>query len=137
MDTLANVEANEKAAFLAVLNHAAHLNGVTDAEVNFINDIADQFEVTDQEITFASQPRTEDEIIELSLYITNPKTQLNLIKELFFLGYSDGNLSDEEVIFISKLSNALGIADDVLERISQWVIQGIEWQEEGEQLFGE
>ena len=135
MEDLKTVEAKEKATFVAILGYAARLNGLTDNEVDFINKIASDFNLTEEENKSAIKERNEIEIISILKYIVNPQTKLKLIRELFFLGYADGNLSNEEVLFVSKVANALNIPVETIEKISDWVIRGLEWEEEGQELF--
>ena len=135
MEDLKTTEAKEKAAFVAVLGHAARINGVTDSEVEFINNVAADFELSEEELQSSAKLRDEIQTIALLKYIVNPQTKLRLIRELFFLGYADGNLSNEEVLFVSEVGNALNVPVDTIEKISDWVIRGIEWEEEGEELF--
>ena len=54
---------------------------------------------------------------------------------MFYLGYEDGDLSDPEILFISKVGMALNIPLEKMEQISNWVIRGIEWEEEGAEIF--
>ena len=135
MDRLKTSESREKATFLATLNFAAKLDGVTQDEIIFIDEIAEDFKASKDEPDVAKKERDEDAILALLPNITNEKTKKELLRELFFLGYADGNLSDNEVIFLSKVGNKLGIDDETIERISEWVIRGIEWEEEGQELF--
>jgi len=135
MDRLKTNESREKATFLATLNFAAKLDGVTQDEITFIDEISEDFQASKDELDVAKKERDEDAILALLPNITNEKTKKELLRELFFLGYADGNLSDNEVIFLSKVGNKLGIDDETIERISEWVIRGIEWEEEGQELF--
>ena len=81
--------------------------------------------------------RTDDEVLDAVKTITNKGLALVLIREMFYLGYEDGDLSDAEIIFISKVGMALGISIDKMEEISSWVIRGLEWEEEGDEIFYE
>jgi len=135
MENLTSAESKEKATFMAILNFAAALDGITEDEQSFMDDIAADFEATAEELAVAKEARDEAAVLALLSNITDESTKKKLLRELFFLGYADGNLSDEEVVFISKVGNALGMPDELIERISEWVIRGIEWQEEGEDLF--
>ena len=135
MDRLKTNESREKATFLATLNFVAKLDGVTQDEITFIDEISEDFQASKDELDVAKKERDEDAILALLPNITNEKTKKELLRELFFLGYADGNLSDNEVIFLSKVGNKLGIDDETIERISEWVIRGIEWEEEGQELF--
>ena len=56
---------------------------------------------------------------------------------MFYLGYEDGDLSDSEILFISKVGMALNIPLEKMEQISNWVIRGIEWEEEGAEIFSD
>jgi Tellurite resistance protein TerB. len=135
MDRLKTGESREKATFLATLGFAAKLDGVTQDELDFIDEIAEDFQASKDELDAAKKDRDEEAVLALLPNITNEKTKKQLLRELFFLGYADGNLSDNEVIFLSKVGNKLGIDDETIERISEWVIRGIEWEEEGQELF--
>ncbi len=135
MDRLKTGESREKATFLATLGFAANLDGVTQDELDFIDEIAEDFQASKDELDAAKKDRDEEAVLALLPNITNEKTKKQLLRELFFLGYADGNLSDNEVIFLSKVGNKLGIDDETIERISEWVIRGIEWEEEGQELF--
>ncbi len=135
MDRLKTGESREKATFLATLGFAAKLDGVTQDELDFIDEIAEDFQASKDELDAAKKDRDEEAVLALLPNITSEKTKKQLLRELFFLGYADGNLSDNEVIFLSKVGNKLGIDDETIERISEWVIRGIEWEEEGQELF--
>lgn len=134
MDSLDDL-AKERVAFVATLGFLAALDGVTEDEASFINDIASIYGLSEQELAKAVAKKSEADIFAILKYITTPSTKLELIRELFFLGYADGNLSTEEVLFVSKVGESLGVPVDMIERISDWVIRGIEWEEEGAEIF--
>ncbi len=136
MEDVRNFTSDEKIAFLAALHFASKLNGVTIQEEDFIRNLAEEFEVSEKETGKALFSYSKEEIMEMLDVFTERRHQLELVKELFFLGYADGNLSDEELMFLASVGNKMGIDDDVMEDISRWVIAGIEWQEEGERIFG-
>ena len=134
MDSLDDL-AKERVAFVATLGFLAALDGVTEDEASFINDIASIYGLSEQELAKAVAKKSEADIFAILKYITTPSAKLELIRELFFLGYADGNLSTEEVLFVSKVGESLGVPVDMIERISDWVIRGIEWEEEGAEIF--
>ena len=123
-------------AFLAVLHYASTLNGVTNEETEFISNLAEEFGISEAEAKQSLEHSSKEQIMDMLDVFTDRRHKLELIKELFFLGYADGNLTDEELMFVASVGNKMGIDDDVLEDISRWVIAGIEWQEEGERIFG-
>jgi len=127
----------EKIAFLAALHFASTFDGVTEEEKEFIAALAEEIDASEDEVKQAMEPRGKEQVMDMLTVFVDKRHRLDLIKELFFLGYADGNLSDEELMFVAEAGNKMGIDDDILEDISRWVISGIEWQEEGDRIFGE
>ena len=136
MENVKNFNSEEKIAFLSALHFAAALNEVTEEESDFIAALASEFGATEEETAQAMETRTKEQVLDMLSIFVDKKHRMELIKELFFLGYADGNLSDEELAFVAEVGNKMGVDDNVMEDISRWVIAGIEWQEEGERLFG-
>lgn len=136
MENITVFTSDEKIAFLAALNFASKLNGVTTYEQDFIRNLAEVFKISDEELAKAEEILSKEQVMAAVSVFTDRHHKLELVKELFFLGYSDGNLSDEELMFLASVGNKLGLDDDIMEDISRWVIAGIEWQEEGERIFG-
>ena len=97
MEDVRNFTSDEKIAFLAALHFASKLNGVTIQEEEFIRNLAEDFDVSKKEAEKALFPYSREEITEMLGVFTERRHQLELVKELFFLGYADGNLSDEEL----------------------------------------
>ena len=137
MEDVKTFTSEEKVAFLAALHFASTLNGVTEEEQEFIATLAHELNVGEEEIKSATETRSKEQVMDMLDVFTGKRHSLELIKELFFLGYADGNLSEEELTFVADVGNKIGVDEDVLEDISRWVIAGIEWQEEGERIFGE
>jgi hypothetical protein len=136
MEDIRTFTSEEKMAFLAALHYASTLNGVTNEETEFISNLAEEFGISETEAKQSLEHSSKEQIMDMLDVFTDRRHKLELIKELFFLGYADGNLTDEELMFVASVGNKMGIDDDVLEDISRWVIAGIEWQEEGERIFG-
>ena len=136
MENITVFTSDEKIAFLAALNFASKLNGVTTYEQDFIRNLAEVFKISDEELAKAEEILSKEQVMAAVSVFTDRHHKLELVKELFLLGYSDGNLSDEELMFLASVGNKLGLDDDIMEDISRWVIAGIEWQEEGERIFG-
>ena len=60
---------------------------------------------------------------------------LELIKEMCLLGHADDDLSDEEVLFIGEVGQAMGIELEKIEQISNWVIDYLIWNDQGKIIF--
>ena len=138
MEFFENVDLKQRVAFLATIAHLARVDGEFDGnEKQFFVDLAKLYNLTKEDAKEAIRPRTEDEALDLVKTITNKGFALVLIREMFYLGYEDGDLSDSEILFISKVGMTLDIPLEKMEQISNWVIKGIEWEEEGTEIFSD
>ena len=67
--------------------------------------------------------------------IKDRKLAMNLIKEMCMLANFDGDMSDEEIVLIGRVGEAMGLSVDKIQDISQWVIDRIVLQERGKIIF--
>ena len=138
MEFFKKVDLKQRIAFLGTIAHLARVDGDFDGnEKQFFVDLAKLYNLSKDDAKEAIRPRTEEEALALVKTITDPGFALVLIREMFYLGYEDGDLSDSEILFISKVGMALNIPLEKMERISNWVIRGIEWEEEGADIFSD
>ena len=138
MEFFENVDLKQRIAFLGTIAHLARVDGDFDGnEKQFFVDLAKLYNLSKDDAKEAIRPRTEEEALALVKNITDPGFALVLIREMFYLGYEDGDLSDSEILFISKVGMALNIPLEKMERISNWVIRGIEWEEERADIFSD
>ena len=136
MEFFENVDLPQRIAFLGTIAHLARVDGEFDGnEKQFFVDLAKLYNLTKEEAKEAIRPRSEEEALELVKTIKEKGFALVLIREMFYLGYEDGDLSDSEILFISKVGMALNIPLEKMEQISNWVIRGIEWEEEGADII--
>lgn len=136
MEFFENAPVNQRIAFLTAIAHLARSDGdFDDDEKDFFIDLAKLYKLSKDEARETIKIRNDQEVLDIVSQITNRGLALVLIREMFYLGYEDGDLSDAEIIFISKVGMALDISIDKMEEISSWVIRGIEWEEEGDELF--
>ena len=138
MEFFEHVDINQRIAFLSTIAYLARVDGEFDQdEKEFFVDLAKLYMLSKDAAKEAIRPRTEPEILALVKQIEDPGLALVLIREMFYLGYEDGALSDSEILFISKVGLALNIPIEKMEQISSWVIRGIEWEEEGADIFSD
>ena len=136
MEFFEDVDLNQRIAFLGVIAHLARVDGEFDNdEKQFFVDLAKLYNMTKDQAKEAIRPRSEADVLAMVRTITNKGFALVLIREMFYLGYEDGDLSDPEILFISKVGMTLNIPLEKMEQISNWVIRGIEWEEEGTEIF--
>ena len=138
MEFFEDAPLKQRVAFLTVIAHLARADGnFDDDEKDFFIDLAKLYKLSKDDARETIKIRTDDEVLDIVKNITNKGLALVLIREMFYLGYEDGDLSDSEIIFISKVGMTLGISIDKMEEISSWVIRGIEWEEEGAEIFSD
>ena len=108
---------------------------VVDEEVAFLKKMAQKYKVSDIKRIF--QDTTEDELLTELSTLSNRRVALELIKELFLLGHTDRNLTDDELMFIMRVGRATNVESEKIEQISEWVIDFLVWQAEGPIIFEE
>ena len=70
--------------------------------------------------------KTLEQIIDEVKNISSTGVAHHLIKEMFFIAHSDGDLSDDEIIAISQIGLAMDISLEEIQKISEWVIDELE-----------
>ena len=60
-----------------------------------------------------------------------------LIKEMCILAHADNELTDDEVLLIGRVGQAMGVELEKIEQISRWVIDRVIWLEEAKLIFEE
>lgn len=138
MEFFEHVDINQRIAFLAAIAYLARVDGDFDQdEKEFFVDLAKLYMLSKDAAKEAIRVRSEEQVLDLVKQIEDPGLALVLIREMFYLGYEDGDLSDPEILFISKVGLMLNIPIEKMEQISSWVIRGIEWEEEGADIFSD
>ena len=131
-----NVDIKQRIAFMAIIAYMERMNTEPDENnLMIFDELAKLYNLSKSETDQALATLTKDEVLLLAREIEHPVLALVLIRELFYLGYEYGDLSDDEILFISNVGLALSIPIEKLEQISSWVIRSIELEEEGALLF--
>ena len=122
---------------MAAIAYLGRLDGKLDEENEEFCDLAKTYNLSEIEIPEALHNRSESEVLSLVRQLQYPRFALILIREMFYFGYADGDLSDSKIMFISKVGLTLNIPIEKMEQISSWVIRGIELEEEGVEIFSD
>ena len=126
----------QKTIFLKTLLFASKVDGdVDNNEVQYIKKMSVKYKVNDIKKIF--EPISEGGLLVELRCLTERTWALELVKELFRLGHEDGDLGDEEVLFIGRVGRALGVENEKIEQISSWVIDYLIWKEQGKVIFEE
>ncbi len=133
---MTKISEDQKIVSLKVLFYLANIDNKRDElEIKFIKNLANLYQINQSEEIFKAS--SEEEIIGLLKTINNRRISLELIKEMFLLGHSDSDLTDEETLFIGHAGLAMGIEIEKIEQISNWVIDKIILHEQSKIIFEE
>lgn len=136
MDYLKSMSEDEKVAFLKTLVRLAGVDGAfDDDEIDFIKEVAAVFEVPSKRVDEVKKLSSEEEVLSAVKVIKNRRAALELIKEMCLLANADSDLSDNELMLIGKVGEAMGVELEKIQQISRWVIDRIIWLEQGKIIF--
>ena len=138
MDCLCRLNENQRIAFMRALSRLASVDGtLDDDEKYFIKSAAEIYGISKERIDEILNKSSDDDIVEAVKIIDDRRAALELIKEMCVLAHADDVLSDDEVLFIGKVGEAMGVELEKIEQISQWVIDRMIWLEEAKIIFEE
>ena len=136
MDYISKLDENQRIVFIKVLARLANADGKLDAdEKDFIKQVAQVYNISENRITEVLDFISDDEIVESVRIIKDRAVALELIKEMCILAHADKDLSDKETLLIGRVGQAMGIELEQIEQISQWVLARIISEEEGKIIF--
>lgn len=125
----------QKLIFLKTLVALAKADTKIDEnEKDFLKGMSLVFNLPQEDIDIKHIP-SEDEVVDMVKAIKDRKLAMNLIKEMCMLANFDGDMSDEEIVLIGRVGEAMGLSVDKIQDISQWVIDRIVLQERGKIIF--
>ena len=125
----------QKLIFLKALIALAKADTKIDEnEKDFLKGMSLVFNLPQEDIDIKHIP-SEDEVVDMVKVIKDRKLAMNLIKEMCMLANFDGDMSDEEIVLIGRVGEAMGLSVDKIQDISQWVIDRIVLQERGKIIF--
>lgn len=127
----------QRIAFMAAIVYLGRIDGEINEETESFCNLAMTHNLLENEMTESLNERSESEVLWLVSKIKESVLALVLIRELFYFGYDNGDLSDSQILFISKVGMALNIPIEKMEQINSWVIRGIEWEAEGAEIFAD
>lgn len=138
MNILSKLNDNQRIAFMKALASLANADGKLDKEeVEFIKDVAVIYGVPENRVEEILQVSNVDDVVNAVKIIDNRRAALELIKEMCILAHADDELTDDEVLLIGRVGQAMGVELEKIEQISQWVIDRVIWLEEAKLIFEE
>lgn len=129
---------HQKEAFLKTFVKMAGADGsFDDCEKEFILKIAGSFGLDSSAIKSLFEPVDKEHLLSVLAEIKDRGAALELVKELCILAHADDELSDEEILFLGEVGQAMGVELEKIEEISQWVIDYMIWKNQGKIIFEE
>lgn len=136
MEYLTKLNEEQRIAFMKALARLANADGkLDDDEKEFIREAAKIYGVPEGRLEEILKQGSDDEVVEAVKIIDNRRAALELVKEMCVLAHADDELSDNEILLIGRIGQAMGIEPKKIEQISQWVIDRLIWVEEGKIIF--
>lgn len=133
-NVMALLSENEKIVFLKTLLRLSARDGhIDETEIKHIKKTAQRYKVEDVKKIFENT--TEDKLLFELKILKNRRAALELIKQMFCLAHADQDLSDEEILFIGRVAEVLGIEIKKVEQISSWVIDYYILKEQSRMIF--
>lgn len=138
MNILAKLNDNQKIAFMQALASLANADGKLDPEeIEFIKNVAVIYGVPETRVQEILSAKNTDEVVDAVKIIDNRRAALELVKEMCILAHADNELTDDEVLLIGRVGQAMGVELEKIEQISRWVIDRVIWLEEAKLIFEE
>ena len=135
-DIVKQLDEQQKKAFLHAFIKMACVDGYFDErEKNFIYNVALNLGLDYKATEELMNCQDTKQILKEVALIKNRAVALELIKELCLLSHIDGQLSDEETLFIGDVAQATNIELEKVEQISNWVINYLILHEQSKIVF--
>lgn len=123
---------NEQTALMELLITLAKSDGAME---DLENEILDQYaDIVDVDFDTLSGELPLEEILP---QFESPTSKVIAVQELLRLSHLDGVFADEEKNLIQDISQRLGVPDTLLQKLDEWVVDGLNWSWRGEELLDE
>lgn len=132
---------DDKFMFLKGLLKLAKVDGnISSEEMGFLSDISVGFGLSEENIEKLKQASCYDLDSDegkkfFKLSFSNKAQSIFFIKEAIQLCYIDGKYDDCEKNAIKDIAREIGLSDSTLNKVDEWVCEGIEWKERGDKLI--
>lgn len=125
---ISNLSIEEKILFLRLIIKIISEDGEIDAyERQFMRNLAKQYQIPAEYAEQINAPSEFDELVEQAQNLLDRKKSLYLIKELLSVANTDNDFNENEVDFVVKVSEKLGIESEKVVEINQLVLDRLNW----------
>lgn len=121
--------------FLKGLMRLAKCDGVkTDEEIQFYLQAAVALDLKASQIDLLSQTWSNDNE-KIEIFFDTSKEKMFFFIQAIQLCWIDNKYEEVEQKEIQKIAEELGISMDAIEKVEDWVREGIAWNQRGDQLI--
>lgn len=125
---VSSLSIDEKILFLRLIIKIISEDGKIDSyERQFIRNLAKQYQIPAEYSEQINAPSDFNELVEQAQNSLDRKKSLYLIKELLAVANTDNEFSEDEVDFVVKISEKLGIESDKVVELNQLVLDRLNW----------
>jgi len=127
----------DRTVFIKIMAYLAQVdNEVSLEEKQFIDDLIFAWKLDEESIKEIYEILEKGSSIDSLLgEINEKKTGYLLIQELITLAHIDGNYGKEEKTAIIRIAFQLNVSPSRVEKLEQWVLDGLEWRKRGIELI--
>ncbi len=126
------LNSDERVAMMELLAYLAKTDGkMTDVNQEVLREYAELLEVDPSEIDSDLTPE------ELVPQFQRPASRVVVLQEVFRLANLDGVFTIGEESAILDIASLMGFPMEFVQRVEQWVLDGLEWTLAGEKLIEE
>lgn len=119
---------DEKVLFLRLIIKVISEDGKIDSyERQFIRNLAKQYQIPAEYADKINAPSDFDELMKQAQNLLDRPKALYLIKELLAVANTDNEFSEDEVDFVVKVSEKLGIESEKVVELNQLVLDRLNW----------
>lgn len=125
---VSSLSIDEKVLFLRLIIKVISEDGQIDSyERQFIRNLAKQYQIPAEYAEQINAPSDFNQLVEQAQNSLDRKKSLYLIKELLAVANTDNEFSEDEVDFVVKISEKLGIESDKVVELNQLVLDRLNW----------
>ena len=125
---VSSLSLEEKILFLRLIIKIISEDGVIDSyERQFIRDLAKQYQIPSEYGNDINAPCDLTELIKQAQNLLDRKKSLYLIKELLAVANTNNDFDEDEVDFVVKVSEKLGIESEKVVELNQLVLDRLNW----------
>lgn len=127
----------EKDAFIKLLLYLARIDGeLSKEEITAIQQICLELGLDFPHIFEGKEPIVLN-LEEILQQISSPLSKRVIILELVKLAHADKNYTDSEHKSIQYIANILGVSEEKIVEIEEWVQEGVVWFDNGIKIISE